>query len=211
MLVGRGALSFRSYEVSGKGSAPNADKITERLEQFQFSAESGGAEEGAQVGWVGPDHLFDGDFSSAKVTRGRYTVFALRVDTRKVPGPLLAAHVAVECEAAKEAEGLERLSGSRRREIKQEIKRRLLKEMPPSQRAYGVFWNVSGRRLHVQTTSKTVHEHLRGLFEKSFELDLSPLSPGLVAANYAKSNGLLPAIKDARRLQLGPEPVGAGA
>src|SRR5690242_10950187 len=80
VLVGRGSLSFRSYEVSGKGSAPSAEKITERLERFQFSAESGGAEEGAQVGWVGPDHLFDGDFNSAKITRGRYTVFALRVD-----------------------------------------------------------------------------------------------------------------------------------
>lgn len=201
MLVGRGSLTIRCYAVGGKSTAPSSEKIVERLDAFAFTG-LGEAEEGSVVGWIGGEHLFDGVFNIDKVQRGPYAVFALRVDTRKVNGALLNAHTAVEVAAVLEAEGLERLGGARKREIKQEIKRRLLKETPPAQKAYGVFWNVKTRRVYVQSTSKSVHEHFRGFFERCFDLSLEPQVPGVTAAAYAKANGLLEALKDVRPMQL---------
>lgn len=201
MLVGRGALSFRCYAVSGKHPQPSDDKILEKLDAFAFTG-LGAGEEGSVVGWVGPEHLFDGAFTADKVCRDPYAVFALRVDTRKVPGPLLAAHTAVEVAQVLEAEGLEKLSGARKRELKQEVKRRLLAELPPQQRAYGVFWNLKGRRICLQTTSKTVNEHFRAFFERCFDLSLEPALPGLAAASFAKEQGVLEALQDARPLSL---------
>ncbi len=202
MLVGKGALTTRCFRVSGKNPTPKPEKIAERLEQLAFAG-MGEAEEGAVAGWIGPEHLFDGDFEPTRLVRGRYFTFALRVDTRKVPGGLLAAHLAVEVAATKEAEGLEHLSASRRRQLKADLKRRLLTELPPVQRAYGVFWNVHSRRLFLQSTSKAVVEQFTALFERTFDLEVAPHAPGVTAAEWAREHGALDALKDARPLLLG--------
>lgn len=201
MLVGKGALSFRAFQVSGKGSVPTTEKLLGKLDQFAFAGIDT-VEEGSQHGWIGPDHLFDGDFHATKVFRGRYAVFALRIDTRKVSGPVLAAHTAVAIQDVLDAEGLERLPARRKRDIKQEVKRELLAETPPSQRAYGVFWNLKARRIYLQSTSKAVVEAFRGLFERSFELSLEPSLPGVRAAAFAHEQGKVEALKDARPLSL---------
>lgn len=201
MLVGKGSLTFRTYTIAGKKPIPKLETVLEKLEQFAFTG-LGGAEEGSIAGWIGPDHLYDGRFGLEKVFRGPYAVFALRIDTRKVPGPVLNAHTALEVEATLEAEGLERLGASRRREIKQEIKHRLLEETPPAQKAYGIFWNLKARKLHLQSTSKTVNEAFRTLFERSFDCELVPQMPGLTAASYAREHGSLEALQDARPLEI---------
>ena len=41
MLVGRGALSFRTFQVSGKNPTPKNDRILERLETFRADGASG--------------------------------------------------------------------------------------------------------------------------------------------------------------------------
>jgi DNA recombination-dependent growth factor C len=201
MLVGKGSLTFRTYVIEGKKPIPKLGTVLEKLEQFAFTG-LGSAEEGSIAGWVAPEHLFDGHFGLEKVFRGPYAVFALRADTRKVSGPVLNAHTALEVAATLEAEGLERLSASRRREIKSEIKHRLLEETPPAQKAYGVFWNLKQRTIHIQSTSKPVNESFRTLFERTFECELTPRIPGLTAANYARENNTLDALQDARPLQI---------
>ncbi|MBL4850474.1 MAG: recombination-associated protein RdgC [Planctomycetes bacterium] len=201
MLVGKGALSFRAFQVSGKGSVPTTERLLGRLDQFAFAGIDT-VEEGTQHGWVAPDHLFDGDFHATKIYRGQYAVFALRIDTRKVRGPVLAAHTAIAIQDVLDAEGLERLPGRRKRDLKNEVKRELLAETPPVQRAYGVFWNVRSRKVYLQSTSKTVIENFRSLFERTFELTAEPFMPGLRAAAYAHEHGKLEALKDARPLAL---------
>jgi hypothetical protein len=201
MLVGKGSLTFRTFKVSGKNSSPNKERILERLETFSFAGIET-TEEGSTHGWLAPDHLFDGDFNVAKIFRGRYAIFAFRVDTRRVPGPLLQAHTAIAMQAAMEAEGLDRLPARQKREIKQDIKRQLLAETPPSQRAYGVFWNVRAKRVFFQNTSKATVEAFRSLFERTFEIGLEPQAPGLQAAAFAKKEDLMTPLKNARPLEL---------
>src|SRR4051794_21851962 len=138
MLVGRGALTFRTYKVTGKKPNPAAEAIAEKLSSFRFTG-LGGADEGTASGWIGPDHLFDGDFDAAKLMRGHFACFALRIDSRKVPGGLLAAHVALEEKAWSDANDGNNVPAGKRREIKREVRAKLLAELPPTQRAFGVF------------------------------------------------------------------------
>ena len=201
MLVGKGSLTFRTYTIAGKKPLPKLETVLEKLEQFAFTG-LGESEEGSMAGWIGPQHLFDGRFNLDTVFRGPYAVFALRIDTRKVPGPVLNAHTAVAVDAEMEAEGLERLSASRRREIKQQVKHDLLESYPPAQKGYGVFWNLKARKIHLQSTSKTVNEAFRTLFERSFDCELVPQMPGLTAASYAREHDTLDALQDARPLEI---------
>ena len=201
MLVGRGAMTFETYTLSGKNSAPTPEQVLERLHTFAFAGIEI-QEEGAVQGWIGPEHLFDGAFLEDQVMRGPFAVFALRIDTRKVPGPLLQAHLALQELAACEAEGVERLNGRQRRELKLQVKAELLAELPPTQRAYGVFWNLRERRVHLQSTSKGVIKGFTQLFERSFELELEPRAPGVRAAEYAQANNVLQTLREARPLDL---------
>src|SRR5271155_5889914 len=152
MLVGRGSLTFRTYKVTGKSATPSPETVAEKLASFRFTG-LGSADEGMASGWVAPEHLFDGEFQNIKMMRGHYMCFALRIDTRRVPGSLLAAHVAMEEKAWREANGTDKIPGAKRRELKQQIKTKLLEETPPNQRAFGVFWRIKSKKLFFQSTS----------------------------------------------------------
>ncbi|MEZ6186534.1 MAG: recombination-associated protein RdgC [Planctomycetota bacterium] len=210
MLVGKGSLTFRQYEIGGKRKRVDPDYVCERLSTFAFAGLASG-EEGVAQGWVAPAHLFDGDFDRHRLFHGPYVTFALRIDTRKVPASLINAHAALEINAALEAEGLDRLSNRRKREIKEEIRLRLAEETPPTQKAFGVFWNLEKRRVYLQNTSKTVNEAFRALFERTFETEISPQIPGLQAAGWARAAGLLETLREARPLELRAAPAGSSA
>ncbi|MEZ0230070.1 MAG: hypothetical protein ACAI25_15715, partial [Planctomycetota bacterium] len=152
--------------------------------------------------WIAPDHLFDGEFDAIKMGRGHYMCFALRIDSRKVPGSLLAAHIAMEEKAWKEANAAEKIPGAKRREIKREIKAKLLEETPPSQRAFGVFWRVKSKKLFFQSTSKGANNELIELFARTFDLGLEPQLPSLIAHEVASENDRLSALGDATPLKL---------
>src|SRR5436305_15175332 len=136
MLVGRGSLTFRTYRVTGKNATPNQETVAEKLGAFRFTG-LGSADEGSASGWIAPEHLFDGEFDPLKFFRGHFACFALRIDSRKVPAGLLAAHVALEEKAWKEANGQDKVPGAARREIKRNVKAKLVEELPPVQRAFG--------------------------------------------------------------------------
>lgn len=210
MLVGKGSLTFRQYELSGKRKRFEPDYLCERLSTFAFAGLASG-EEGVAQGWVAPGHLFDGDFDPHRLFHGPYVTFALRIDTRKVPASLINAHAALEIQAALDAEGLERLSNRRKREIKEEIRLRLSEETPPVQKAFGVFWNLKKGKVYLQNTSKTVNEAFRALFERSFETEIKPQIPGLQAAGYARGVGLLENLREARPLELRAAPQGSSS
>lgn len=201
MLVGRGSLTFRTYRVAGKSATPSAESVAEKLAAFRFTG-LGAADEGTASGWIAPEHLFDGEFNKDTMQRGHYMCFALRIDSRKVPGSLLAAHVAMEEKAWKEANGADKIPGGKRREIKREIKAKLLEETPPTQRAFGVFWRVKSKKLFFQSTSKGANNELVELFARTFDLDLEPQLPSLLAHEVAEENDRLSALGDATPLKL---------
>lgn len=201
MLVGRGSLTFRTYRVSGKNPQPEPKTVCSKLDKFKFSG-LGASDEGTASGWVAPDHLFDGDFEDAKIMRGPFATFALRIDTRKVPSGLLNAHVALEEKAAREASGQDRVPPAERRRIKRDVKAKLLKETPPAQRAFGVFWKVRERKLYFQTTSKTPNTELIELFARTFDLELVPSLPGSMAHDVAREHDLVSGLTDAKPMKL---------
>ncbi len=210
MLVGRGSLTFRTYRVVGKGATPSPELVAEKLAAFRFAG-LGNADEGSASGWVAPDHLFDGDFDAAKIFRGHYACFALRVDTRRVPGSLLNAHVALEEKAWKEANGQDKIPGAKRREIKRDIKAKLLEETPPSQKAFGIFWRVRSKKLYFQSTSKGANQELVDLFQRTFDLELEPQMPSLMAHVVADEGNKLSALADAAPMRLVAAGVGKTA
>lgn len=200
-ILSKGAMSVRAFRLTKN---PGQDFALAQLEAGAFAAPES-CEEGTVAGWVGPDHLFDGDFNAARVRRGPYLVFGLRVDTRRVPAPVLQAHTQIAIEEVLESEGLQRLPARRRREIKLQTKRELLAEVTPAQKAYGVFWNLESRRVFLASTSRTVVEIFRARFRQSFDTGLEELSAHHLTSKLAEQLGARAELLDARALNLKQE------
>ncbi len=180
MFVGKGALTFRTYRVAGKKTNLKPEEIAEKLKNFRFTG-LGSSDEGSASGWIAPEHLFDGEFDPAKLMRGHFACFALRVDSRKIPSPLVAAHCALEEKAWREANDVEKVPAAKRREIKREVRAKLTAEMPPKQVAFGVFWRVKQQKFYFQSTSKAANEELQDLFARTFDLMLEAELPAKMA------------------------------
>src|SRR5207248_1551880 len=99
MGLASGSLSFRRFEVLGK--AKDMPKLVEQelLDQLATHAlkpgEFGGAEE-IEYGWSGGRHILDGQFSFEHNVFNDALVFALRIDTNRVPGSLKKAYQIME-------------------------------------------------------------------------------------------------------------------
>lgn len=194
MIISKGSISFRTFTVIGPNVSPSPDTIMEGLEQYQFDGFAG--EEGRARGWISLDHLLDCDFDRAKNVRGSFVCWALRIDQRKVSPAIFKAHCLMEMKAHREALGVAKVPVSERREIRRRIREQLLKETTPSSNAYGVFWNVRSRLLHLMTTSKSVITEFNDLFQRSFELSLEARNPAVLGMDMAREADLADAFND---------------
>lgn len=165
------SMTFRTFDVSGQRVArAHAQSLAEKLNAFRFTG-LGSAAEGQAVGWVGPEHVLDADFSLAHVLHGPFLCFGYRVDRRKVPGDLLAAHVALEIAGWQAANEGKRVPKSERARIKKDVKKKLLEETPATSKATPCWWDLSEGRLYVGSASKAIDEGARDLFERTFGTD----------------------------------------
>lgn len=87
--------------VGSRLGRAHAASLADKLKAFRFTGL--GSSEGKASGWVGPEHLLDSDFDPIKIVHGPFLTFGYRVDKRKVPSDVLAAHVAIELAARPEA------------------------------------------------------------------------------------------------------------
>jgi len=162
------SMTFRTFDVVGSrlGRA-HAASLADKLKAFRFTGL--GSSEGKASGWVGPEHLLDSDFDPIKIVHGPFLGFGYRVDKRKVPADVLAAHVAIELAAWLEANGGTRVPKGVRQKTKKDVKERLLAETTPAQKATPCWWDLSEGRLYVGSSSASVADGVRELFARTFD------------------------------------------
>lgn len=194
MIVGKGSLTFRSYNILGANPVQDPEHLIEKLDQFAFDGFVG--EEGKARGWMSVEHLLDVDFTWEKNCRGPFVIFGLRLDQRKVPPAIYKAHCLLELKATREALGTDKVPLDERRDIRRRVRQQLLADSTPTSRAFSVIWNVKRRRLYFGSTSPAVIADFTELFQRSFELNLEPRNPTNFAMDYARDHEMLDAFND---------------
>lgn len=104
-------------------------------------------------GWVTGRHLLDRNITKDTAHYAGFLRLSLMQAERKIPEPLLRAECRMQELAHMQAEGLERLSQTVRREIRQQITDRLLPTMPPTLRGIGMFYDATSRLLYTAALS----------------------------------------------------------
>ena len=163
-------VGIRHFEVLGE--YPAGDLFTwigECLALHAFQPIEQTADE-SSVGWVHlDDHQMSGFDTMAAFRRDHYLTFTLRRDIRRLPGPLVKAHLA-EAEAAFLAENphLRRVPKQKREELKETVRLSLFARTLPSPATFDLLWDTRDGLVTFTSLSPKVIELLEEFFKKSF-------------------------------------------
>ncbi|WP_306589597.1 recombination-associated protein RdgC [Geothrix sp. 21YS21S-4] len=178
MSMLQGTVSLKRFLVLGP--VPDPADLQAGLDQDQFRPFQDGTEE-ERMGWCDWRNPLiippDGDW----VGQERFAVFALRIDTRRVPSALLKAHVDLRLQTLQKEKDLAFIGKEARISLADEVKVELLRKVLPTPKVVEVAWDLKGGILWTTASSSKAQGALTSLFIKSFGCEIHPLAPLVLA------------------------------
>jgi DNA recombination-dependent growth factor C len=178
----QGAVSLRRFLALGP--VPDKEELCKGLAKDRFRPFEGGSEE-ERLGWVDWRNPLIVPADSNWVFQDRYAVFALRIDTRKVPPMLLKAHTDLRLQNLMKAKDLAFVGKEARISLQDEVHDELLRKVLPTPRIVEVAWDLKKGLLWTTASNSKAQSHLISLCMKSFGIELQPLSPLTLAGHLA--------------------------
>jgi len=177
-----GSASYIRYRITG--DVPEAVKpfALEKLQWHAFHEIDPGTLTDKSIGWVSAENMSLTKFDDMHFSKEPYLVFAMRVDTRRIPPIALRAAVLREELKAKETSGYDRINKKQKMEIREEQTQRLLKKVLPLPAVYDVCWNTGASEVLFFSTSKKANEDFVAFFFRAFDLKLKAKTPAVLAA-----------------------------
>jgi DNA recombination-dependent growth factor C len=178
----QGALSLRRFLALGP--VPSGDDLCGGLAKERYRPFRDGTEE-ERCGWVDWRNPLVAPADPDWVFQGRFAVFALRIDTRRVPPMLLKAHTDLRIQSLMKEKDLAFLGREARISLQDEVKAELLRQVLPTPRIVEIAWDLKDGLLWTTAGNAKAQGHLTGLCMKSFGVELQPLVPLLLAGRLA--------------------------
>ncbi len=157
--------------------------VAARLRRFAFRDIDDTAEE-RSFGWVAFGNMLDTSFEAEPVDVGDVLLFALRLDTRRVPAAVFKKHVAIALAnalAAAKAQGKKFLSKEEKLEIRERVALQLRARFLPIPAVFQVVWNLRRREVLFASVHPKVLDLFQELFSLTFGLHVEPLTPYFAA------------------------------
>ena len=168
----KSTLSFVKFRINGNIEFSESD-LQEKIEKHVFCDLSEMPNAQRSCGWVSYKNcLHAPDISQETVSP--YLLLAFRVDTRKVSPEILRAHLEIEEKAALAAEGKERLSLNRKRDLKRQVENLLLMRAKTQTKVCRVLVDISTKTCLLLETNKKLRNDFRKLFLDTFDIELLP-------------------------------------
>ena len=209
-----GAVSFRRYAVVGEQPEVIDQAIVDKLAEFALK-EGGefGVPEEAEYGWSGGRHVLDGQFSFEHNVFNDALHFALRIDTNRVPSSLKKAYQIIEEEAVAATNPSGFISKSQKRDVKDVVRAKLDEDLKSGRfrrsKLVPILWDFQTRTLYT-SASNAAFEKLHELLERTFTLNLEPLSSGTTGLRFLEAKGKRREYEDTRPTRFVSGPEGEG-
>lgn len=183
MAFESGSVSFRMFYVP----KPMPRDVVER-----FAAHAAPPidtlSDGAIQGWVTGRHLLDRNITDDTATYGGHLRLTLMQAERKIPEALLRAECRMEELAHIQAQGVDRVSGSVRREIRRSIESRLLPQMPPQLKGIPFVYDARNEMLYSAALSDKQVDAFQVHLAQTVGFSLIPVTPDMAAIKRLQSN-----------------------
>lgn len=184
MAFASGPVSFQRFFVSGLLPTEIDDQFISALASRAFGTVPTQSDD-SQIGWIGPNHLFETDLLAERIACGSFAHLALRVDRLAVPPAVLKSYVRVAEESALEQSGREFLSRGERKKARQAAALRAEQETRSGgfrrMNAYPVLIDLANQAVYLGSTGVTMADKLMQLFADTFEASLTPADPECLA------------------------------
>jgi hypothetical protein len=186
-----GSVSFRRFLVVGKDHPSTVDQaLLDKLAEHVLKPQEIGVPEEAEYGWNGGRHVLDDHFSFDTNVYADAVTFGMRIDTHRFPGALKKAYQAMEEQAVAKANGKKKgekagfVSKAQKKEIKENVAKRIEEELKGGRfrrsKVLTLLWDLPTQTLYGTASGKSF-EMLAELFQRTFGLDLQPVSAGTTA------------------------------
>jgi DNA recombination-dependent growth factor C len=174
----QGTLSLRRFLALGP--IPGEEDLCNGLHQNRFRPFDDGEDE-ERMGWVDWRNPLITEIDPNWLMQDRFAVFALRIDTRKVPPILLKSHTDLRIQNLMKEKDLAVVGREARISLQEEVKSELLRRVLPSPRIVEIAWDIKGGLLWTSAANSKAQSYLTTLCMKSFGIELQPLTPLLLA------------------------------
>ncbi len=177
------STSFVRYRVLGHVPRELWTQLEDKLKEHGFQDIDHTSDE-RSFGWVSIDNMLDTSWSEASPFKGEFAAFALRLDTRRISPAVYKKHYQMALEeltAQMKEQGTPFVGRDRKKELKDQVKLKLLGRTLPVPAVFDVIWNMQNNRIALASTQDKVRQLFEDLFTQTFELHLEPLTPYYLA------------------------------
>jgi hypothetical protein len=213
MPFSNGSVSFRRFAVVGNAPTTADQALLDKLDQHALRPGEFGVPEEVEYGWSGGRHVLDANFSFEHNVYADALHFALRIDTNKVPSELKKAWKIMEEEAAAKNNPSGFISKNQKKEVKDSIRRKIDDELRAGRfrrsKLMPILWDLPSQTLYC-TASGSAFEKLAEIFERTFGLDLQPITAGSLALRLLEPRGRRRDYEDFRPTRFVQGPDGEG-
>lgn len=204
----RGSATFSRYRIEGGLPDDYAEVFPKGILRYAFRNLDDLPNEERSTGWVNILDIFDSSFAAMEYFKDPYLALSWRVDVKKIPARALYQYALEAENEVKQRENLAFLPKTRREEIKEMVRLKLLKRAIPQSNVYDVIWNLQTGDLLFGGTSNKLCDEFVEIFRNTFERLPIPVYP------YARARRLFEmakqdpgAVDDIKPLVLAEEAV----
>lgn len=157
----------------------------ERLRQFAFMPIDDTAAE-RSYGWTSMEDMEDYEFINS-FEINKYFYFAFRVDSRNIAPAVFKRHLqlALQKEEQENAKmGVKYITKERKKEIKEQVRLKLLAKILPTPAVYDVIWDFTSNIIYFACTNKKIIELFGNYFFKTLDIETKEKGEQLTFADF---------------------------
>ena len=196
-----GSMTFECFRIGDAQPRQFGPEHVQTLEKYAIDESGSFSNEQARVGFLAGDHLFDCDFDLEKNVFGDALHFAVRIDTNQVPAAIRRAWLQIELAVLTADSPGRRPTKTQRQEAKEAVEARCEEAARSEQfrkmQQFPILWDAKNSLLYFGGSSASASDVCSDLMFKAFELELSRLSSGKLALDWAKKARKRTALNDA--------------
>ena len=211
MPLTSGPVTFCRFRVLGDAPKMVDDTFLQLLAEHRFRETEIGTPDDVEAGFVTPEHLLDTKFSFEKIGYSGVALFALRLDTHKVPGEIKKAYQRINEQAAAEGSPTGFASKSEKRDARDLAGRQLQEELANGRfrksKHIRVMWDFEEGVIYSESCTDAVTQQLVRLLRTAFAVQLEPITAGTFAGFELDSMGRSRDYEDLAPSKFTPPPT----
>lgn len=204
-----GPVSFRRFLVVGQRAPELAPADIDRLKEHALRPAELGVPEEIEYGWCAGRHILDRDFGFDANVFAEALHCAIAINTNRVPASLKAAWLQEEQKTLAAANPSGFISKAQKHQARDTLRLQIEQELRSGKhirsKMLPVLWHPGQRILYTPATGGAL-DMLTELFERTFNLELQPLTAGDLAARYLINKGRQRDYEDFRPTPFAPGP-----